>query len=80
MKLIEQYQTDRLKEEKKPATINRHVATLKHMFSKAADWEMVEESVQRKARKVELLEENNKRLRYLSKEEIHTSYPIVLHT
>ena len=27
----------------KPATINRHIATIKHMFTKAVEWEMVEE-------------------------------------
>jgi hypothetical protein len=30
--LIEHYQTERLNTGKKPATINRHLATLKHMF------------------------------------------------
>ena len=52
----------------KPATINRHVATLKHMFTKAVEWEMVEEDVLKRLRKVKLLKENNRRLRYLSKE------------
>jgi integrase len=53
----------------KPATINRLVATLKHMFTKAVEWEMVEENVLKRIRKAKMLEENNKRLRYLSKEE-----------
>jgi integrase len=39
------------------------------MFTKAVDWNMVEEDVLKRVRKVKLLEENNKRLRYLSKEE-----------
>ena len=55
----------------KPATINRHIATLKHMFTKAVEWDMVEEATLKKVRKVKLLEENNRRLRYLSKEECH---------
>jgi integrase len=53
----------------KPATINRHIATIKHMFTKAVEWEMVEEDVLKRVRKVKMLPENNKRLRYLSKEE-----------
>jgi len=52
-----------------PATVNRYLATLKHMFTKAVDWEMVEASVLAKVRKVKLLEESNKRLRFLSQEE-----------
>lgn len=67
--LIEQYQTERTQRGNKPATINRHIATLKHMFTKAVDWNMVEEDTLKRIRKVKLLEENNRRLRYLSKEE-----------
>lgn len=68
-RLLEQYQTERLQQGNKPATINRHIATLKHMFTKTVDWEMVEEEALKRVRKVKLLEENNRRLRYLSKEE-----------
>jgi len=39
------------------------------MFTKAVEWEMVEEEVLKKVRRVKLLPENNRRLRYLSKEE-----------
>jgi len=67
--LIEEYQSNKLKAGKKPATVNRHVATLKHMFTKAYEWDMIEEYVWKKVRKVKLLEENNRRLRFLSKEE-----------
>jgi len=67
--LVEQYQTDRTKQGNKPATINCHITTLKHMFTKAVDWNMVEEETLKRIRKVRLLEENNRRLRYLSKEE-----------
>jgi integrase len=52
-----------------PATINRHLAAIKHMFTKAEEWQMVEEEVLKRVRKVKLLKENNRRLRYLSKEE-----------
>ncbi len=68
-RLLEQYQTDKLQENKKPATVNRLLACVKHMFTKAMDWEMVEEYAWKKVRKVKLLEENNKRLRFLSQEE-----------
>jgi len=67
--LIEQYQTERLQKGNKPATVNRLLATLKHMFTKATHWDMVEEETLKRIRKVKLLEENNRRLRYLSKEE-----------
>jgi len=80
-RLIEQYQTDRLEQGHRrvkegkavpgnmPATINRHVAVMKHMFTKAAEWEMVEEDRSKIVHKVKLLEENNNRLRFLSKDE-----------
>lgn len=71
-KMLEQYQTERLEKGNKPATINRHIATIKHMFTKAVEWDMVEEEVLKKIRKVKMLEENNGRLRYLSKEECQT--------
>ncbi len=67
--LIEQYQTERLQKGNKPATVNRILATLKHAFSKAVEWNMVEEEVLKRIRRAKLLEENNRRLRYLSKEE-----------
>jgi integrase len=68
-RLVEEYQTKKLTSGKKPATANRHLATLKHMFAKAVEWEMVEEAVLKKVRKVKLLPENNRRLRYLSRDE-----------
>jgi integrase len=79
-RMIEGYQSERLQAGKpkphtdevkanKPATINRHIATLKHMFTKAVEWDMVEEEVLKRIRRAKLLEENNRRLRYLSKEE-----------
>jgi integrase len=67
--LLEQYQTERLQKGNKPATANRLLATIKHMFTKAVEWEMVEEGTLKRIRKAKFLEENNRRLRYLSKEE-----------
>jgi len=45
------------------------IKTLKHMFTKAVEWEMVEEEVLKKIRRVKLLPENNRWLRYLTREE-----------
>jgi len=67
-RMLEEWQTKRM-EKNKPATVNRMLATLKHMFTKAVEWDMVEEAVWKRVRKVKLLPENNRRLRYLSKEE-----------
>jgi len=70
--MLEQYQTERLEKGNKPATVNRHVALIKHMFTKAVDWNLVEEETLKRVRRVKLLEENNRRLRYLSIEECKT--------
>ncbi len=67
-RLVEQYQIERL-QRNKPATVNRILAVLKHMFTKAVEWDMVEEDVLKRVRKVKLIQENNRRLRFLSKEE-----------
>lgn len=68
-KLVEEYQSYMLDEGKAPATTNRHIACLKHIYTKAVDWEMVEEDILKKVRRVKMLAENNARLRYLSTEE-----------
>jgi integrase len=68
-RLVEQYQTDRIQKGNKPATINRHIATLKHMFTKGYQWEMLTEDILKRVKVVKLLEENNRRLRFLSVEE-----------
>lgn len=80
-KLVDQYQTDKLKgcgklqkdgrpaTGNKPATINRLLATLKHMFTKAVEWDMVSDTALKHVRRVKLLQENNRRLRYLTQEE-----------
>ena len=87
-KAIEQFQTAKMKEaikpktkkeqtpeitkHKKPATINRYMATLKHMLTKAVEWGMVSDDAIRNVRRVKQLEENNKRMRFLSQEECAT--------
>ncbi|MGD0275803.1 MAG: site-specific integrase [Syntrophales bacterium] len=68
-RMVEQFQTERLQKGNKPGTVNRHISIMKHMFTKAVDWNMVEDETLKRVRRVKLLEENNRRLRYLSKEE-----------
>ena len=70
-RLVEEWQTERLSINK-PSTANRMLATLKHMFTKAVEWEMVEEETLKRIRKVKMPKENNRRLRFLSKEECST--------
>lgn len=65
----EQYQTKLINKGLKPATTNKHISILKAMIKKAVDWNMVEEETLKRVRRVKPLTENNKRLRYLSKEE-----------
>lgn len=67
-RLIEQWQSKRLKHSK-PSTVNRVLATLKHMVNKGVQWQMATETTLTQVRNVKLLEENNKRLRFLSVEE-----------
>jgi integrase len=67
--LVEEFQTKTIKAGKSPATANRYLATLKHMFTKAVEWEMVEEEAAKRVQRVKHLEENNRRLRYLSERE-----------
>lgn len=67
--IVEKYQIKLLNDGKAPSTTNRRLACLKHMFTKAIEWEMASEEVLKKVRRVKLLKENNRRLRFLSKEE-----------
>ncbi len=63
---IEQYKADRLNEVT-PSTVNRGLACLKSMYNRAIEWELAESNP---ALRVKLLRENNKRMRFLEKEEI----------
>ncbi|NQU94795.1 MAG: site-specific integrase [Candidatus Omnitrophica bacterium] len=65
---VEQYKAKRLSSVS-PATVNRELSSLKHMFNKAIEWGKVEINP---AHRVKKLRENNARLRYLEKEEIKT--------
>lgn len=67
-RLVEEYQSQRL-EHNKPATVNRMLTILKHTLRKATEWDMVEEEVLKRVRKVKQIPEHNTRLRFLSQEE-----------
>jgi len=66
---VEQLQTDLINRGLKNSSCNKVLNILKHMFTKAVDWEMVESEVLKRVRKVKLLPDDSKRLRYLSKQE-----------
>jgi len=69
MRQIKVSETEWITPPNKPATINRLMATLKHMMHKAYEWEFITEDNWKRVRQVKLLEENNRRLRFLTKEE-----------
>jgi len=64
--MIEQFKIQRSKDVT-PATTNRDLACLRCMFNKAIAWEYATENP---VRKVKFLREDNKRLRFLEKDEI----------
>jgi integrase len=65
-KAIEEYKSQRL-QQVKPATVNRELALLKHMFTKAIEWAYVKENP---AKRVKLLREPPGRVRYLTPDEL----------
>ena len=65
---IEKYKAKR-REEVKPATVNREIALLKHMFTKAIEWSKLKDSP---AKKVKLLKGEVKRVRFLMPSEVQT--------
>jgi integrase len=69
--LVEQLQTNNINRGIKASTNNRALNVLKHMFTKAVDWEMVESEILKRVRKCRLLPDDSRRLRYLSKSECH---------
>jgi len=64
--LIEAYKKERLKLVSQ-ATVNRELACLRFMFSKAVEWEKADVNP---VKRVKLFRENNQRIRYLSMDEI----------
>jgi integrase len=67
--LIDQLQTDLIEKGYKPASNNKITNIVKHMFNKAVEWDMVESEVLKRIRRVKPLRDDNRRFRYLSKEE-----------
>jgi integrase len=51
------------------STVNRAVSCLRHMFTKAVEWEMVEQSPFDKGKTLHI-KENNQRMRFLTEDEI----------
>ena len=64
--MIEKYKVQR-SQQVKPATVNRELALLKHMLSKAMEWGYLKSSP---GKSVRLLKEPPGRLRYLEAEQI----------
>ena len=54
---------------RKDSSVNREMACLHHVFSKAVEWEMVERSPFERGKSL-ILKENNQRIRYLTEDEI----------
>ncbi|MEO5359189.1 MAG: site-specific integrase [Nitrospirota bacterium] len=84
--VVEQLQTDNINRGVKASTNNKALNVLKHMFTKAAEWDMVETDISKRIHKVKLLRDTSRRLRYLSQEECQELlnncdshlYPIVI--
>lgn len=53
------------------ASVNREMSCLQHLFTKAVEWELIEQSPFARGRSLKL-KENNKRLRFLTEGEIQT--------
>ncbi|MCP4370637.1 MAG: tyrosine-type recombinase/integrase, partial [Deltaproteobacteria bacterium] len=66
--LVEQWR-NRLLKRCQPATANRKLACLKHMFTKAVDWDMTTEEALKRVRKVKFQKESRGKLRFLDVDE-----------
>jgi integrase len=64
--VVEEFQTGLINKGLKPATVNKYVSLLKAMLRKAVEWDWLEEEALKRMRRVKLLPENNRRLRYLN--------------
>ncbi len=70
--LVDQLQTDLINNHYKPASNNKILTILKHMFSRALEWELITDDTLKRIRKVKPLRFENSRLRYLSINECHS--------
>jgi len=68
--MIEKYKAKRLKTVS-PATVNRELACLKHMYNKAIEWSYLKNSP---AKGIKLLKEPPGRLRYLGTQEVEALF------
>lgn len=66
--IVEQWQS-RLLKKSRPATVNRKLACLKQMLTKAVDWDWATEETLKQVRKVKFMKENNRKLRFLNTDE-----------
>ena len=55
---------------RKDSSVNREMACLHHLFRKAVEWELIEQSPFSRGKSL-ILKENNQRLRFLSEAQIH---------
>jgi len=67
--MVDSYLSEALQQGLKPATVNRRLACLKHMFRKAWEWGYCSGKKLRQIRQARFLVENNQRVRYLEPEE-----------
>jgi integrase len=67
---IENMQSDIIKKGLSVAYANRLTAVLKTMFTKASDWQLIDDTVLRTIRRIKMLKGENKRLRYLSDDDV----------
>lgn len=66
---VEKFQSDELARGIAADTINRTTTTLKGMFSRATDWDMIDDAVLKRIRRAKQLTDVTHRLRFLSLEE-----------
>lgn len=69
---IDNYLTPKKNKGNAPSTINKHIACLHGMFTKACEWELVSEEQNTKIHTVKLLKCENERKRFLSIEQKDT--------
>ncbi|MBI4245215.1 MAG: site-specific integrase, partial [Planctomycetes bacterium] len=65
--MIEDYKARRISDGRLAATVNREIACMKHMFTKAIEWGKANENP---VKKVKLFKVNNRRIRFLEKSAI----------
>lgn len=72
--VVEQLQTNMINRGLKNSSSNKVLTVLKHMSAKAVEREMVKSETVKRIRKVKLLSDNSRRLRYLSNEECQSLF------